>query len=212
MIISKKIVLKAIFVALLLSFISNAHSAEKSIKVMLYGDSLMVGYGLAHNENLAAQLSQKFKDDNRQITLINASASGNTSSNGLARLEWSLGDQPDIVILSLGANDMLRGIDPKLTQQNLDKIIANVKNTGAVVILAGMRSPENMGPEYQQQFDQIYPTLAHIHGIIFMPFLLEDVALEKEYLQSDYKHPNAEGVRVMANNLYSFILKGMGLL
>jgi len=212
MIISKKIVLKAIFVALLLSFISNAHSTEKSIKVMLYGDSLMVGYGLAHNENLAAQLSQKIKDDNRQIALINASASGNTSSNGLARLEWSLGDQPDIVILSLGANDMLRGIDPKLTQQNLDKIIANIKNTGAVVILAGMRSPENMGPEYQQQFDQIYPTLAQMHGLIFMPFLLEGVALEKEYLQSDYKHPNAEGVRVMANNLYPFILKGMGLL
>ena len=212
MIISKNIVLKAIFIALLLSFISNTHSTEKSIKVMLYGDSLMVGYGLAHNENLAAQLSQKFKDDNRQITLINASASGNTSSNGLARLEWSLGNQPDIVILSLGANDMLRGIDPKLTQQNLDKIIANVKNTGAVVILAGMRSPENMGPEYQQQFDQIYPTLAQMHELIFMPFLLDGVALEKEYLQSDYKHPNAEGVRVMANNLYPFILKGVGLL
>jgi acyl-CoA thioesterase-1 len=179
---------------------------------MLYGDSLMVGYGLAHNENLTAQLSQKFKYDNRQINLINASASGNTSSNGLARLEWSLGDQPDIVILSLGANDMLRGINPKLTQQNLDKIIANIKNTGAVVILAGMRSPENMGPKYQQQFDQIYPTLAQMHGLIFMPFLLKGIALEKEYLQSDYKHPNAEGVRVMANNLYPFILKGMGLL
>jgi acyl-CoA thioesterase-1 len=212
MIISKNIVLKAIFIALLLSFISNAHSTEKSIKVILYGDSLMAGYGLAHNENLSAQLSQKFKDDNRQINLINASASGNTSSNGLARLEWSLGDQPDIVILSLGANDMLRGIDPKLTQQNLDKIITNIKNTGAVVILAGMRSPENMGPEYKQQFDQIYPTLAQMHELIFMPFLLDGVALEKEYLQSDYKHPNAEGVRVMANNLYPFILKGMGLL
>ena len=212
MIISKNVVLKVIFVALLLLFISNAYSAEKLIKVILYGDSLMVGYGLAQNENLEAQLSQKFIDDNRQINLINASASGNTSSNGLARLEWSLDDQPDIVILSLGANDMLRGINPKLTQQNLDKIINKINNTGAVVILAGMRSPENMGPEYQQQFDRIYPTLAQMHGLILMPFLLEDVALEKEHLQSDYKHPNAEGVRVMANNLYPFILKAMGLL
>ena len=179
---------------------------------MFYGDSLMAGYGLSQNENLATQISQKFKDDNQQITLINASASGNTSSNGLARLDWSLVDQPDIVILSLGANDMLRGINPKLTQQNLDKIIAKINNTGAIVVLVGARSPANMGPDYQKQFDQIYLTLAQKHGIIFMPFLLEGIALEKKYLQSDYKHPNAEGVKLMVKNLYPFILKGIDLL
>jgi acyl-CoA thioesterase-1 len=212
MIISKNIVLKAIFITLLLSIVSIVHSAEKSIKIMLYGDSLMSGYGLPQNENLAAQISQKFRDDSKQITLINASASGNTSGNGLARLDWSLLDQPDIVILGLGSNDMLRGIDPKLTQQNLDKIITKINKADAIVILVGSRSPANMGPDYQKQFDQIYLALAQIHGLIFMPFLLEGIALEKEYLQSDYKHPNAEGVRVMANNLYPFILKGIGLL
>jgi len=212
MIISKNIVLKAIFITLLLSFISSIQSAEKSIKIMLYGDSLMAGYGLPQNENLVTQIKQKFKHNSKQITLINASASGNTSSNGLARLDWSLLDQPDIVIVGLGSNDMLRGIDPKLTQQNLDKIITQINETGAIVILVGARSPANMGPDYQKQFDKIYLTLAQIHGLIFMPFLLEGIALEKEYLQGDYKHPNAEGVKLMANNLYPFILKGIDLL
>jgi acyl-CoA thioesterase-1 len=179
---------------------------------MLYGDSLMAGYDLPQNENLATQISQKFKDDSKQIILINASASGNTSSNGLARLDWSLLDQPDIVVVGLGSNDMLRGIDPKLTQQNLDKIITRINKTDAIVILVGARSPANMGPDYQKQFDQIYLTLAQKHGIIFMPFLLEGIALEKKYLQSDYKHPNAEGVKLMVKNLYPFILKGIDLL
>jgi acyl-CoA thioesterase-1 len=107
---------------------------------------------------------------------------------------------------------MLRGIDTKLTQQNLDKILSKINETGAIVILVGARSPANMGPDYQKRFAQIYLTLAQIHELIFMHFLLEGIALEKEYLQSDYKHPNAEGVKLMANNLYPFILKGIDLL
>ena len=186
--------------------------ATNQIKIMLYGDSLMAGYGLTQNENLSSVLPSKFNLAESQLQIINASVSGNTSSNGLARLDWSLEDKPNIVILCLGANDMLRGIDPKLTKQNLNQIIEKMIQNGSKVILAGMRSPESMGQNYQQEFDLIYQELAEEHEVIFMPFLLEGVALEKDYLQSDYKHPNALGVNIMASNLYPYILKGMSSL
>ena len=212
MIISKNKMLKSLFFLFFLSTISFNVFATNQIKIMLYGDSLMAGYGLTQNENLSSVLPSKFNLAESQLQIINASVSGNTSSNGLARLDWSLEDKPNIVILCLGANDMLRGIDPKLTKQNLNQIIEKMIQNGSKVILAGMRSPESMGQNYQQEFDLIYQELAEEHEVIFMPFLLEGVALEKDYLQSDYKHPNALGVNIMASNLYPYILKGMSLL
>ena len=212
MIISKNKTLKSLFFLFFLSTISFNVFATNQIKIMLYGDSLMAGYGLPQNENLSSVLPSKFNLAESQLQIINASVSGNTSSNGLARLDWSLEDKPNIVILCLGANDMLRGIDPKLTKQNLNQIIEKMIQNGSKVILAGMRSPESMGQNYQQEFDLIYQELAEEHDVIFMPFLLEGVALEKDYLQSDYKHPNALGVNIMASNLYPYILKGMSLL
>jgi len=186
--------------------------ASNQIKIMLYGDSLMAGYGLSQNENLSSALSSMFNIGESKVQIINASVSGNTSSNGLARLDWSLVDKPDIVILCLGANDMLRGIDPELTKQNLNKMIEKMLQNGAKVIFAGMRSPDSMGKNYQQKFDLIYKELAEEHDVIFMPFLLEGVALEKDYLQNDYKHPNTLGVDIMASNLYPYILQSMRLL
>ena len=212
MIISKNKGFQSLFCLFLLFIISLNTLAEKQIKIMLYGDSLMAGYGLNQNENLSSALSPKFNFAESKVQIINASVSGNTSSNGLARLDWSLEDKPNIVILSLGANDMLRGIDPKLTKQNLNNMIEKMVQNGSKVILAGMRSPESMGKNYQQKFDLIYQELAEEHDVIFMPFLLEGVALEKDYLQSDYKHPNALGVNIMASNLYPYILKGMSIL
>ena len=212
MIISKNKTLRSLFFLFFLSTISFNVFATNQIKIMLYGDSLMAGYGLTQNENLSSVLPSKFNLAESQLQIINASVSGNTSSNGLARLDWSLEDKPNIVILCLGANDMLRGIDPKLTKQNLNQIIEKMIQNGSKVILAGMRSPESMGQNYQQEFDLIYQELAEEHEVIFMPFLLEGVALEKDYLQSDYKHPNALGVNIMASNLYPYILKGMSLL
>ena len=212
MIISKNKTLKSLFFLFFLSTISFNVFATNQIKIMLYGDSLMAGYGLTQNENLSSVLPSKFNLADSQLQIINASVSGNTSSNGLARLDWSLEDKPNIVILCLGANDMLRGIDPKLTKQNLNQIIEKMIQNGSKVILAGMRSPESMGQNYQQEFDLIYQELAEEHEVIFMPFLLEGVALEKDYLQSDYKHPNALGVNIMASNLYPYILKGIRLL
>ena len=212
MIISKNKMLKSLFFLFFLSTISFNVFATNQIKIMLYGDSLMAGYGLPQKENLSSVLPSKFNLAESQLQIINASVSGNTSSNGLARLDWSLEDKPNIVILCLGANDMLRGIDPKLTKQNLNQIIEKMIQNGSKVILAGMRSPESMGQNYQQEFDLIYQELAEEHDVIFMPFLLEGVALEEDYLQKDYKHPNALGVNIMANNLYPYILKSMSLL
>jgi len=212
MIISKNKTLQSLFCLFLLSTISFNALSSNQTKIMLYGDSLMAGYGLSQNENLSSALSSKFKIADSKVQIINASVSGNTSSNGLARLDWSLEDKPNIVILCLGANDMLRGIDPKITKQNLNNIIEKMLENGSKVILAGMRSPESMGQIYQQQFDLIYQELAEEHNVIFMPFLLEGVALEKDYLQSDFKHPNALGVNIMASNLYPYIIQGLSLM
>ena len=209
MIISSKKTLKALLIAIIVVFISTKSFAENPIKIMLYGDSLMAGYGLSPSENLAAELNRNFETSDSSIIIINASISGNTSKNGLSRLDWSLEDSPSIVVLSLGANDMLRGLNPELTMQNLDSIINKFKKNGSIVILAGMLASESMGPKYQSQFDEIYPELAKKYDLIFMPFLLDGVALNKKYLQADYKHPNAQGIKIMASNLYPYIIEAL---
>jgi len=212
MIISKNKGFQSLFCLFLLFIISLNTLAAKQITIMLYGDSLMAGYGLNQNENLSSVLSAKFSLKETAVLIINASVSGNTTSNGLARLDWSLGESPNIVILCLGANDMLRGIDPKYIKENLNTMISKINESGSKVILAGMRSPKSMGGIYQQRFDQMYREIAEEHDLTFMPFLLEGIALEKKYLQNDYKHPNALGIQVMANNLYPYILESMNLL
>ena len=209
MIISSKKTLKALLIAIIVVFVSTKSFAENPIRIMLYGDSLMAGYGLSPSENLAAELNRNFETSGSSIIIINASISGNTSKNGLSRLDWSLEDSPSIVVLSLGANDMLRGLNPELTMQNLDSIINKFKKNGSIVILAGMLASESMGPKYQSQFDGIYPELAKKYDLIFMPFLLDGVALNKKYLQADYKHPNAQGIKIMASNLYPYIIEAL---
>ena len=211
--------LKTLF-CLLLFMAPCASIADSQIKIMLYGDSLMAGYGLTQDENLASTIERKFATDKMKawlgkigtLKIINSSVSGNTSNNGLARIAWSLGDHPDIVVLCLGANDMLRGIDPALTKDNLNKMIIKIKENGAIVVLAGMQSPESMGENYQSQFDQLYVDLAKQHNTIFMPFLLESVALKAQYLQRDFKHPNALGITVIANNLHPYLIKAIASL
>ena len=209
MIISKTHALKSFFICLMMTLLFTNVNAQDPIKIMLYGDSLMAGYGLPQKDNLASELSREIKSNDSTISFINASISGNTTKNGLSRVDWSLGDNPNIVILCLGANDMLRGLDPSLTKNNLDSIINKFINNKAIIILAGMQSPESMGPEYKKEFDAIYPDLSAQYNLIFMPFLLEGVALEKELLQADFKHPNAKGIRVMADNLNPYILQAI---
>ena len=205
MIISKNKIIESLFSVLILILFVNTSFANNPVRIMLYGDRLMAGYGLAQNENLAEELNRNLQMNENTFSILNASISGNTSKNGLSRIDWSLGDNPDIVILCLGANDVLRGISPELTMANLDSIINKFIKNGSIVILAGMLSPENMGSEYQNKFDSIYPKLAKNYDLIFMPFLLEGVALDKKYLQSDYKHPNKLGIKIIASNLLPYV-------
>ena len=143
------------------------------------------------------------------IDWLNASVSGNTSGDGLTRLEWSVEEKPAVRVVCLGANDMLRGIDPIITKANLNEIITQVKQKNIIVVLAGMQAPESMGQNYKQQFDNIYPELAKEHQLIFMPFFLQDVALQEEYLLNDYMHPNNEGIKIIAGNLFPYIKKAI---
>ena len=195
---------------LLVFFSSNLSSMP--IKIMLYGDSLMAGYGLTQNKNLSSVLINKIQKNYTDIDLINASVSGNTSNDGLARLEWSLEDKPAVIVLCLGSNDMLRGIDPIITKANLNEIITRIKEKNIIVLLSGMLAPDSMGQNYKQQFDNIYPELAQKHKLIFMPFFLKDVALQEEYLLDDYMHPNHEGIKVITNNLFPYIKEAINLL
>ena len=202
--------MKIICLLLLLTFSNNLSS--KPIKIMLYGDSLMAGYGLTQNENLSSILKNKIKKNYMDLDLINASVSGNTSKDGLARLKWSLEDKPTVLILCLGANDMLRGIDPKITKKNLNEIIIQVKQKNIIIILSGMLAPDSMGQDYKRQFDDIYPKLAKEHQLIFMPFFLQDIALQEEYLLNDYMHPNHKGIKIIADNLFPYIKKSINIL
>lgn len=178
-------------------------SAEAKTKVMLFGDSLMAGYGLTQNHHLDKILQKKFGD--RNITFINASVSGDTTKGGLERIDWSLGDKPDLIFLCLGANDMLRGINPKVTRDNLDMMIRKIKNKNINIILAGMVAQESYGKSYAKEFNSIYPDLSKKHKIKLYPFLLDGVALKPELNLDDGKHPNIKGVEIIAKNIFPII-------
>jgi len=180
-------------------------SVKAETKVMLFGDSLMAGYGLTQNHHLDKVLKSKFKDKN--IKFINASVSGDTTKGGLDRLDWSLSDNPNLVILGLGANDMLRGINPDTTKQNLDRMLKKITDKNIKVILAGMLAQESYGKNFTDKFNSMYPSLAKKYNITLYPFLLEGVALNPKLNLDDGKHPNIEGVKIIADKLYPIIAK-----
>ena len=183
----------------------NASAIEK---VVLFGDSLMAGYGLPKEHHLSLVLENNLKKDGLNIEIINGSVSGSTSSGGLNRVEWTLSETNiDLMILSLGANDMLRGISPKETKKNLEKIIKTAQNKNIKVILAGMIAPTSHGLNYKKNFDKIYPDLSKQYNLPLIPFLLEGVALKPELNLSDGMHPNAKGTIVISKTLQEMILK-----
>ena len=168
-------------------------------KIVLFGDSLMSGYGLNEEFHLSTILEKNLKLKELSVKVINASVSGDTTSGGLNRLNWLLKEKDiDIVILCLGANDMLRGIDPKLIRQNLNKILETLTKKIAV-LFAGMIAQEALGKSYKKEFDKIYPELAKFK--VSLPFLLDGVALNPELNLNDGKHPNAEGINLISKNL-----------
>ena len=171
-------------------------------KIALFGDSLMSGYGLEKKFHLSTVLEKNLKEKGFDVNVINASVSGDTTSGGLNRLKWLLEKKNiDIVILCLGANDMLRGIKPSLIKQNLNKIVEILQEKKITILLAGMLSQEALGTEYKSKFDRIYPELAKKFEISFLPFLLDGVALNPELNLNDGKHPNQKGIKIISKNL-----------
>ncbi|MGC6475112.1 MAG: arylesterase, partial [Parvibaculales bacterium] len=174
-----------------------AQDKPKQQTLVVLGDSLTAGYGLAQQDGFVGQLRAALKSDYPHLTLINAGVSGDTSAGGLARFDWSVPPETDFLIVALGGNDLLRGLPPKALSQNLEAIITKAKTKNMAVLLAGMRAPDNYGAAYQQAFDAVYPALAEKHGLALMPFFLDGVAGDAQLNQPDGIHPNREGVAIM---------------
>lgn len=167
------------------------------MKIVVLGDSLSAGFGLPADAAFPARLAQALNAKGIAATVTNAGVSGDTASGGLGRLDWSVPEGTEAVIVELGANDALRGIDPKLTKTALDRILSKLNDRHIAVMLAGMQAPHNMGPDYVRSFDAIYPALASTHSVVFYPFFLDGVATDPKLNQGDGLHPNAAGVDVI---------------
>lgn len=180
---------------------ANTAAGNAPQTLMLYGDSLMAGYGLSHEDGFAPRLEAALRDAGHNVKVINSSVSGDTTAAGLSRLEWALVDDPDVVLLELGANDALRGVEPSQTRENLDAIIGKLRDRDVAVLLAGMMAPPNMGKEYGAEFNEIYPELAAEYQLAFYPFFLDGVAADSSLNQDDGIHPNADGVKVIVERI-----------
>ncbi|MDG5467037.1 arylesterase [Deltaproteobacteria bacterium IMCC39524] len=202
--------LKLVLFTILTVSSSFANStATNSVVILVLGDSLTAGYGLARDESFPRQLENSLATSGYPVTVINAGVSGDTSAGGLARLEWALAVNPQVVLVELGANDALRGLDPTQTYDNLDQILARLKKASCRIVLAGMRAPRNLGLDYTLEFDQIYPDLAERHDLYFYPFFLDGVATDPGLNQADGIHPNAEGVRVVVKGIQPLVVKAI---
>lgn len=191
----------AVLGCLLLPLAVAAVENRVEVRILVLGDSLSAGYGLSAAEAFPAQLEQALRQSGQKVRVINAGVSGDTTAGGLARLEWALAERPQLVIVQLGANDALRGLDPEQVRANLDAILTRLQQAGTQVLLAGMRAPRNLGPAYYIKFDLIYSDLARKHRVALDPFFLEGVALRPELNQPDGLHPNARGVAVIVRRL-----------
>ena len=173
-------------------FASPASAGEPRIVVL--GDSLTAGFGLAREDAFPARLEAALRAEGHRWRVVDAGVSGDTSAGGLARLDWVLADRPEIVIVELGANDGLRGLPTERMEANLDAILARIGESGASILLAGMRAPANFGADYAAAFRAVYERLAARHRVALYPFFLEGVAMEPALNQPDGIHPNAAGV------------------
>lgn len=170
---------------------------DQPVKIVVLGDSLTAGYGLPGEAAFPARLAVALKAKGISATIANAGVSGDTASGGLGRLDWSVPEGTEAVIVELGANDALRGIAPEVTKTALDGILRKLAERKIAVLLAGMKAPRNMGADYVRAFDAIYPALAAAHPVIFYPFFLDGVATDPKLNQGDGLHPTAGGVDVI---------------
>jgi acyl-CoA thioesterase I len=191
----------AILAAFAAFAMAPASAQAQPVKLVALGDSLTAGYGLARSEALPAQLERALKARGIEATIANAGVSGDTASGGAERAEWSVPDGTQGVILALGANDMLRGVDPDVTRRALDRIIAGLQKRKIPVLLVGMYAPRNLGQDYYRRFDAIYPDLARKYDLALYPFLLEGVAGQRRLNLQDGVHPTAEGVALITKQM-----------
>ncbi|HVL70469.1 MAG TPA: arylesterase [Beijerinckiaceae bacterium] len=171
------------------------------LQIVALGDSLTAGYGLPQDAAFPAVLERELRKRGHDVRITNAGVSGDTASGGLDRLDWAVPDGTDGVIVALGANDMLRGVDPAVTRRALESIVTRLKERKIPVMLAGMFAARNLGPDYVQRFDSIYPDLAQSHGLVLYPFFLEGIAGDPKLNLPDRVHPSAPGVERMVANI-----------
>lgn len=183
----------------------SAPAGAAETLVVALGDSLMAGYGLDPQQALPARLEARLKAAGLPVRVQNASVSGDTTAGGLARLDWAMVDRPAFALVALGANDMLRGLDPAQMRVNLDKILGELKARGIKPVLFGMRAQRNLGADYVKEFEQIFVELAERHGVPLYPFLLDGVAMQPALNLPDGLHPNARGIDVMAERIAPFL-------
>jgi acyl-CoA thioesterase-1 len=189
---------------------SSASSQSKPIKIVALGDSLSAGLGLPASSAFPVRLQKALKDKGIAVDMINAGVSGDTSSGGRDRLDWSVPEGTEAVIVELGANDALRGIDPKVTRAALSDILTQLKARKIAVLLCGMLAPPNYGSDYSARFNAIYPELAKSFAVPLYPFFLEGVATEARLNQADGLHPTAEGVDVIVKNMLPTVQAFLG--
>jgi len=192
---------RAFLLVLLFGFLAAPGNAAP-VKILMLGTSLTQGYGLPPGAEIPALLQAKLKAAGIAALVINAGVSGDTSAGGLSRLEWSLADHPDAVIVELGSNDALRGIPPAQTEKNLSAILGKLRARHIPILLLGMMAPRNLGQKYTHAFDAIYPKVAKQYGATLYPFVLEGVALNPKLNQADALHPNAAGAKIIADRIF----------
>ncbi len=177
------------------------------LRLVAFGDSLTAGYGLSEPEAFPAVLQQSLRQAGLNVEVINAGVSGDTTTGGLARLGWIMGLKPDVVLVELGANDALRGLDPGRAEANLERIIERLLRNGIRPVLAGMKAPRNLGRAYHERFDRLYPALAERHRVPLYPFFLDGVAGVPALNLTDGMHPNAAGVREIVRRMTPFLVE-----
>ncbi len=182
--------------------ILTASAGHEPYRIVALGDSLTAGYGLAGSDSFPTQLEILLRNKGYNVTVQNAGVSGDTAAGGLARLDWSLGEDVDGVIIELGANDAMRAIPPSSTRASLENIIKRLKQRKVDVLLTGMLAPPNLGPQFGNSFNAIFPDLASKYNLVFYPFFLKDVAAIASLNQPDGIHPTAAGVKIIVRNIY----------
>ena len=193
--------------AILASLSAPKPAAAHAPVILAFGDSLTAGFGLPAQESFPVQLAARLKSQGIDAKVINGGVSGDTTADGVAQLGWVLADKPEFVLLELGANDMLRCIDPAAVRANLDTMIRRFQASGARVLLLGMRATPDCGPDYQRRFDRIYPGLAQQDHVPLYPFFLQGIAMKPQFNQPDMKHPNAKGVAVLVAHIAPWVAR-----